>query len=315
MRNYYTTELERALFNWYYGGEDALPEPVFNVIAEGMKEKMQVLVPLEVPEEIFQVMENAGQSDLGNLDLPARRIIANTKGQYYLPVFTSKEESDKGEKTALTYRDFADIISSAFKSDKCIGIVINPWDKKMTLSEKTLQMLMNYTPQSRIIFVKGSVLDMHVGAIVNAANSSLQGGGGVDGAIHRAAGPELLEECRGLNGCDTGEAKITKSYGLKHADFIIHTVGPVYSGREEDVELLGSCYRKSLDLANKNGCMSIAFPCISTGVYGYPIKKASKIALAAVAMWMNEHTNAVMNVYFCCFRDEEMQAYTELTTK
>lgn len=315
MSNYYTKELERALFNWYYGGEDALPEPVFNVIAVGIKEKIQVLVPLEVPEEILRVMENDAQLDLGKLDLPVRRIIANTKGQYYLPVFTSKEESDKGEKSALTHRSFSDIIAAVFKSDKCIGLVINPWDKKMTLSEKTLRMIMNYTPQSRITFVKGSVLDMHVGSIVNAANSSLLGGGGVDGAIHRAAGPELLKECRTLNGCETGKSKITKAYGITHADYIIHTVGPVYSGKEEDVELLGSCYRTSLDLALQNGCMSIAFPCISTGVYGYPLKKASKVALAATAIWMNEHAHTVMNVYFCCFREEEMQAYSELITK
>ena len=163
--------------------------------------------------------------------------------------------------------------------------------------------------KSHMYFINGSVVDMHVGAIVNAANTSLLGGGGVDGAIHRAAGPELLEACRKLNGCETGNAKITKAYGIKNADFIIHTVGPVYSGSERDADLLSSCYRKSLDLALMNGCTSIAFPGISTGVYGYPLDKAAYVSLTAVCNWFDEHPDVVMDIYFCCFRKAEMAAY------
>ena len=165
---------------------------------------------------------------------------------------------------------------------------------------------------SKINIVQGSVVDMHVDAIVNAANSSLLGGGGVDGAIHRAAGPGLLEECRKLNGCRCGEAKITGAYNITNAKHIIHTVGPIYSGSQQDEELLASCYRNSLDLALESGCTSIAFPGISTGVYGYPIAEAAKVSLDAVICWFDEHPDVTMEVYFCCFRDSELDAYSKL---
>lgn len=173
-------------------------------------------------------------------------------------------------------------------------------------------MLLEYKPRSFISIVKGSVIDMHVDAIVNAANTSLLGGGGVDGAIHTAAGPELLKECRTLHGCNTGEAKITGSYNITNADRIIHTAGPVYSGKADDAELLAACYTNSLDIALENECNSIAFPCISTGVYGYPLDKAAKISLLSTVRWLDAHPDTVMNIYFCCFKDEELAAYKEL---
>ena len=169
--------------------------------------------------------------------------------------------------------------------------------------------------KSRIHIVRAGVLDVKADAIVNAANKSLLGGGGVNGAIHKAAGPELLEECRKLNGCRTGNVKITRAYNIKNASFIIHAIGPVYHGRQKDAGLLASCYYKSLELALKNGCKSIAFSGISTGGYGYPIEEAAEIAMYSVMVWYSLHRDTEMDVYFCCFREEEAVAYEKVFSK
>jgi len=155
---------------------------------------------------------------------------------------------------------------------------------------------------------QGDITKLQVDAIVNAANRSLLGGGGVDGAIHRAAGPQLLEECRTLHGCETGEAKITKGYRLP-ASYVIHTVGPVYSGRESDAQLLAACYTNSLDLAVEHGLHSIAFPAISTGVYGYPLAEATEVAVRAVQGWLTRHADYDMRVIFVCFDARTAQVY------
>lgn len=155
--------------------------------------------------------------------------------------------------------------------------------------------------------IKGDITKLDVDAIVNAANSSLLGGGGVDGAIHRAAGKELLAECRLLGGCKTGEAKITKGYNLK-AKYVIHTVGPVYHDREDDSVLLESCYKSSMALALENDIHSIAFPAISTGVYGYPKDKACKIAVKTI----KEYDKYDIDVYFVCFDSETYGLYNDL---
>ncbi len=153
----------------------------------------------------------------------------------------------------------------------------------------------------------GDITKSDCECIVNAANNSLLGGGGVDGAIHRAAGSGLLKECLTLGGCRTGEAKITKGYNLK-ACHIIHTVGPVYHGREEDAELLKNCYTNSLELAKQNCIHSISFPAISTGAYGYPLKEAIFIALNSVFEWLNNNSKYDITVEFCCF-DEDTYSY------
>ena len=165
-----------------------------------------------------------------------------------------------------------------------------------------------------MIAIVADITTLDVDVIVNAANSSLLGGGGVDGAIHRAAGPHLLDECRSLNGCATGNAKITSGYALA-AKHVIHTVGPVYRGGNHDEQsLLSSCYKSALALAASRGCRSIAFPCISTGVYGYPASEAAWIAVNTVRGFLDE-TKAVIEVTFCCFSEEDLTIYQEYLNK
>ena len=167
------------------------------------------------------------------------------------------------------------------------------------------------TMPSILRVMRADITTLKVDAIVNAANSSLLGGGGVDGAIHRAAGPELLQECRQLGGCKTGEAKLTKGYRLP-ARFIIHTVGPVWhGGKHGEPESLASCYRNSLRIAADNGAHSIAFPCISTGVYGYPVELAARVAVETVSSSLPQ-LDPIREVIFCCFSASDFAIYQKL---
>jgi O-acetyl-ADP-ribose deacetylase (regulator of RNase III) len=162
--------------------------------------------------------------------------------------------------------------------------------------------------------IAADITTLEVDAIVNAANSGLLGGGGVDGAIHRAAGPKLLEECRTLGGCPTGEARITKGYDLP-AKFVIHTVGPVWHGGNHDEdELLAKCYRNSLQLAVDNNVKTIAFPAISTGVYRFPLERATEIAVREVRVFLDAHKQ-IEQVIFACFGDEALATYERVLSK
>jgi O-acetyl-ADP-ribose deacetylase (regulator of RNase III) len=167
---------------------------------------------------------------------------------------------------------------------------------------------------SLIEVIQGDITKLQVDAIVNAANSSLMGGGGVDGAIHRAAGPELLEECRQLKGCATGHSKITKGYNLP-AKYIIHTVGPVwYGGMKNEDELLRSCYTTALQVALEHHCKTIAFPSISTGAYRFPFERAAEIAYQTVREFIAKHPH-FQNVYLVCFSENDRSRYLKVIQK
>jgi O-acetyl-ADP-ribose deacetylase (regulator of RNase III) len=162
----------------------------------------------------------------------------------------------------------------------------------------------------RIGIIQGDITKIEVDAIVNAANNTLLGGGGVDGAIHRAAGPELLKECHKLNGCETGKAKITKGYKLP-AKYVIHTVGPIWhGGSNNEDQLLASCYRNSLQLAVENGIRTIAFPSISTGAYRFPVRRAARIAMQEISGFLEEN-GSIDKVFMVCFDEGTMEAYIE----
>ncbi len=166
----------------------------------------------------------------------------------------------------------------------------------------------------RIEIIQGDITKQNVDAIVNAANCSLLGGGGVDGAIHRAAGPELLAECRTLNGCETGKAKITKGYRLP-AKYVIHTPGPIwYGGSRGEAELLASCYRSCLTLASENGCKTVDFPSISTGVYHFPLDKAARIAVNTISDYLKDHDD-IERVRMVCFDSRTLAQYEKALTE
>ncbi|MGO8816885.1 MAG: O-acetyl-ADP-ribose deacetylase [Terriglobia bacterium] len=170
---------------------------------------------------------------------------------------------------------------------------------------------MNHEP---IVVVEGDITEQAVDAIVNAANTSLLGGGGVDGAIHRAAGPELLEECRTLHGCPTGNAKITRGYRLP-ARWVIHTAGPVWRGGHDfEDELLANCYRRSLEVALQNAVRSLAFPAISTGIYGFPLERATQIAVREVRAFL-ETSPGIEKVLFVCFDRRTRDCYERVLSE
>ena len=243
--------------------------------------------------------------------------VAYTSTKAYAAGMSAGDKAVGGPIRSILEQFVADAPGKTKAPESVSGLVLNPEKNPLFLPRDLIARILRAEERaaragrSGVIVTKGDITKIKADCIVNAANTSLLGGGGVDGAIHRAAGPELLEECRKLDGCHTGEVKMTKAYKLP-AKYIIHAVGPIYDGDEEDPVLLSSCYTKALDLAMKNGLHSIVFPNISTGVYGYPKKEAAEVAMKAVGDWIVGHRNYVMHVVMCCFDQENYEIYEKM---
>lgn len=284
---------------------------VLESIRTRMHEDGQFILPVIPPREAIEGIdiENVKVGDTityeDELHFKLHHIEAND-GRSWLAVFTNREEYEKGEQTS-TIQNFIGPVLKGWKNMPEAGVIINPWGKSFMLTRELLNLILDADkPENHIYFELGDITKLRVDAIVNAANKPLLGGGGVDGAIHRAAGPRLLEECRELNGCEVGQAKITHGWNLD-ADFIIHTVGPRYRENIGLCEtLLRDCYWNSLELAKEYDLHTIAFPAISTGAYGFPKQKAAWIAIRSVSRWLTANPDYGMAVILVCY-DQEMR--------
>ena len=313
--------VEEAIARYHEGPSRENLIAVLESIRIRMHEDAHLIIPVIPPEQM-----------LADID-PEKVIVGDTitmeeeqhfklhhletkDGKSWLVAFTSQSEFEKGEKTSvISY--FMDVMLKGCRDMAEEGIILNPWGKSFLLTKELINLILEADkPQNHIYFEMGDITKMEVDAIVNAANKSLLGGGGVDGAIHRAAGPGLKEECRQLGGCETGEAKITGGWRLK-AKYVIHTVGPIYSRQNAArcAELLANCYRNSLELARQHDLHTIAFPAISTGAYGYPKQEAAVIALRAVSCWLSEHPDCGMAVIMVCRDEETRKCYQNVIDK
>ena len=286
---------------------------VLESIRKRMHEDGHFMIPVIPPQAAINMMdiEHLKVGDTVTCDeelhFTLHRIETND-GKQWLVAFTSREEYEKGESTSII-SNFIDGMLKGCKDMSGAGIIINPWGKSFMLTKELINLILDADkPENHIYFEIGDITKMKVDAIVNAARPSLLGGGGVDGAIHKAAGIGLLEECKKLNGCKTGEAKITGGW-LLPAKYVIHTVGPVYEKDNLMCERwLYSCYWSSLELAKEHDLHTIAFPAISTGAYGYPKQEAAAVALRATANWLRENPDYGMAVIMVC-RDAKMRQY------
>ena len=261
--------------------------------------------------EDFEVLIPTVQAPDGQIGLQTQTTDA---GEVFVAAYTSKEQMEKSKcPTKSMVAPLANYFSAILDMENIAGLVFNPYDvSPFTIQKKMLEELLKELKKAPLrngISVKREdITKLEIDCIVNAANSSLLGGGGVDGAIHAAAGSELLAECESLGGCQTGEAKLTFGYQLP-APYVIHTVGPIYNGDLKQREELSSCYRNSLELARRHHLHSIAFPAISTGAYGYPLEEATRIAYLAVVQWLNTYKEYGMHVIFACYNNAVYNCY------
>ena len=292
---------------------------VLDLLARRIAERGEIVLPVQMSQAAFDMMGNLNHIKVGDTVTSTEEIrmkpqtITDNDGGVWYAAFTGYEEAEKGESSSSVNQLLKWIVRVALEDDDKKGLVLNPWEDPVFLDKDLLKMVFDASrPNNHIYFDIGDITQLDVECIVNAANRSLLGGGGVDGAIHRAAGPKLLAECRTLGGCRTGEAKITGGYDLK-ARYIIHTVGPVYrEGNPNCEKLLSDCYRNSLELAKQNDIHFIAFPAISTGVYGYPAEEAAAVAVKTVSRWLSENEDYGMAVIMSCFDERMYETYQKV---
>ena len=303
------TAIEEAIDRYYKDTSRENLIAILETIRKRMHEDGHFMIPVIPPEQILDMVdpETVKVGDTFTVKEASHfklHHLQTEDGKNWLAAFTGREEYEKGEPSSLI-SFFIDEFLKSCRSMPEEGVILNPWGNSFLLTRDLIRLIFEADkPENHIYFEMGDITKLKVDAIVNAANQSLRGGGGVDGAIHRAADPGLDEECAGLGGCETGEAKISGGW-LLPAKYVIHTVGPRYkAGDPRCAGLLYACYRNSLELAKAHDLHTIAFPAISTGAYGYPKQEAAVIALRAVSDWLSANPDYGMAVILVC-RDQE----------
>ena len=314
-----SNELIEAAINEFYIQQNGNTfAKILNAINLTMKNEGQFIVPIETPGALTELidLESVKVGDTittpNEIRMKLQRIMLDNRE--WVVAFTNESEVYKGEATSTITQSMEYFLKAVLLMEDVAGVIINPWDKPFNFDKDTIKLYFEASESKatkRGIYLElGDITKLDVDCIVNAANHSLLGGGGVDGAIHCAAGSGLLKECRALNGCGTGEAKITKGYNLP-AKYIIHTVGPVYSGQPIDEKHLYDCYYNSLAVAKNYNIHSIAFPAISTGAYGYPVKEAVMVAMKAISSWITDNPEYEMVIIICCYDKKTYDAYDD----
>lgn len=315
--------IENLITSMRKEGEEVSREKYFRLIdemARAIARREKIIVPVEIPQSVISNMFD-GPIEVGNTVTLTEDVRFEIKrveiadGPAALACFTDYDRVREGDSTSTVGEELEGFLQRALMLDDADGLMINPWNEPCFLPKEYIRLIFDRYLELKhdniLCFSVADITECECSCIVNAANKTLLGGGGVDGAIHRAAGPGLLEECRTLGGCETGEAKITGGYNLK-ADYVIHTVGPIYSGSENDELMLGRCYWNCLELARSKDIHSIAFPAISTGAYRYPIKKAAQAALDAVANWLKINPDYGMAMLFAFSSEDNAEVYREV---